>query len=292
MLRNFRQNEDQEEKLIVVSAREDGFVDGFWPEKDEMSQAYARRATGDWLWQVDSDEFYRSGDIRKILDMLGSNPEISSVSFPFYEFWGGFNYLADGPWFRYEFKQVPRIFRWRPSYRYVSHRPPTVLDRDGYLLAGRQVNGDELAQQNIFMYHYSYVLPKQAKLKVGYYSNVSWTDAFQQNQTWLEEEYWGLKHPMFLGDRDSTGFQWLRRFHGKHPEGIEQLRQDLNAGQIKEPLRPTEDIERLLTSPVYSIEKNLASLFLFFYWPIRVVWKKLRSKILAVLRPILGAKVL
>ena len=46
--------------------------DGFWPKKDELgrdrtpqSRAYAERATGDYLWQVDVDEFYRDDDIRR-----------------------------------------------------------------------------------------------------------------------------------------------------------------------------------------------------------------------------------
>ena len=43
----------------MVTAEECGHENGFWPgEKDEQSRAYAARATGDYLWQVDVDEFY------------------------------------------------------------------------------------------------------------------------------------------------------------------------------------------------------------------------------------------
>ena len=56
---------EPEDELVIVTAEDDGHPNGFWPgEKDEQSRAYAKRATGDYLWQVDIDEFYH---IRKIL---------------------------------------------------------------------------------------------------------------------------------------------------------------------------------------------------------------------------------
>jgi hypothetical protein len=60
ILRRFKAEEDPEDKIIIVTAEDEGHPNGFWPgEKDEQSQAYAKRATGDWLWQVDIDEFYQ-----------------------------------------------------------------------------------------------------------------------------------------------------------------------------------------------------------------------------------------
>ena len=43
-LYRFQAEEDPEQKIEIVTK------DGFWSEKDEMSQAYAVRATGDYLW--------------------------------------------------------------------------------------------------------------------------------------------------------------------------------------------------------------------------------------------------
>ncbi len=79
--------------------------DGFWPKKDELgrdrtpqSRAYAELATGDYLWQVDIDEFYRDTDTRAVLDMLAEDPSITAVSFPEIAFWGDIRYVAmDGP---------------------------------------------------------------------------------------------------------------------------------------------------------------------------------------------------
>ena len=67
---------------MIVCAEDEGHPDGFWPgEKDEMSQAYAKRASGYWLWQVDVDEFYLPDDTERVVSMLHSQPQISQVPF-------------------------------------------------------------------------------------------------------------------------------------------------------------------------------------------------------------------
>src|SRR3972149_5144723 len=66
VLRRVQREEDPEKKVLVVTAEEEGRGNGFWAEKDEMSQAYAKRATGNYIWQVDSDEFYLPGDMETV----------------------------------------------------------------------------------------------------------------------------------------------------------------------------------------------------------------------------------
>lgn len=129
------------------------------------------------------------------------------------------------------------------------------------------------------MRHYSYVLPKQAKQKVGYYSNVTWTDAFRGNDAWYRESYVDLKRPMFLSERGVPFLQWLERFRGQHPSEILALQRDLKDGKVNEELRSTSDIERLLESKVYDAEKFIAKFILALYWPLRTVWKKVRGAI-------------
>src|SRR3546814_12516086 len=47
VLRRFKQEEDPEDKVVIVTAEDEGHPDGFWPgEKDEQSRAYPKRATG------------------------------------------------------------------------------------------------------------------------------------------------------------------------------------------------------------------------------------------------------
>jgi hypothetical protein len=267
MLKRFQEHEDPEDKLFIVSAQDEGYTDGFWPEKKEMSQAYARRATGDWLWQVDSDEFYRIKDLQAIIERLITDPNLTTVSFPYYEFFGGFDYLITGKWHLAEHTRFHRLFRWGRGYHYASHRPPTVLDEVGRDLRslGWEPN-PESEGRPIHLYHYSYVLPKQAKQKVGYYANVDWTDQFRANQRWLEERYFGLKQPLFLGEKSWPILQWLERFTGKHPQPIDELRTSIEGGAVRVDLRPVEDIEHLLRSPYYRLATCMLRLVMPIYW--------------------------
>jgi hypothetical protein len=281
MLNEFKRRRDPDKKLQVVSALEEGYVDGVWPEKDEMSRAYAKRITGDWLWQVDSDEIYRTGDIQAVCDLLEANPSISTISFPYYEFFGGFHSVITGSWHLYEQTLCHRVFRWEPGFTYTSHRPPTVIDAEGNDLRSKGwVSSPKNGEASIFLFHYSYVFPKQAQQKVGYYSNVSWTSAFRQNERWMKESYQLLRRPMFLGEKGWPNLQWLEPFRGKHPEVVEELLSDLTKGKVKETLRGEIDIQRLLASPIYTMQKIAARILLAFYQPVRAAWKTLRAQII------------
>ena len=278
MLQKFQQEEDPAGKLVLVSAKDDGYTDGFWPEKDEMSQAYARRASGDWLWQVDADEFYRPEDMQAVTQLLQQRPEITAISFPYREFWGGFDYFLGGQWHDYEHPAFHRLFRWKPGYHYATHRPPTVLDdKDKDLRNQVWLNHKEMRARGVWLFHYSYVLPKQAEQKVGYYSLVGWTEAFRGNARWLADKYYGLKDPLFLGERGRKVVQWLQRYRGSHPDAIRQFRADLAAGRLGEAVRETGDIERLLDSRIYRIARLAARLYLFAIWQpwrwLKLLWR-------------------
>lgn len=253
VLERFAREKDPDGKLTVVTAEDDGEPNGFWSEKDEMSQAFARRATGDWLWQVDVDEFYREEDVRRILSMIEEDPTISGFGFPFIQFWGGFESVEEGLLFRYVLPGVNRVFKWGDGFAYHAHRPSTVVDDKGRNLCDLNwVSWKRMKREGIYLYHYSYVFPHQARQKVGYYTHVEWTDEFRGNDRWLRDSYFGLKHPYFIGETPGSP-EWLRRYDGPHPGAIVQLRDDLAAGRLTEGIRPTEDIERLLASRRYAV---------------------------------------
>ncbi|MDY6836615.1 MAG: methyltransferase domain-containing protein [Thermodesulfobacteriota bacterium] len=285
----FKEKEDPDNKLVIVTAENEGRRDGFWSEKDEMSQAYARRATGDWLWQVDYDEFYLENDMVIVLEMLQSDPGITAVSFPYKQFWGGFDYLETGQWFIYDHPCFHRLFRWSPGYQYVKHRPPTVVDERGRdLRTLKWVSHKQMREMGIYLYHYSYVLPKQARQKVGYYTHVTWSDHYRDNERWLKEGYYGLTDPYFIGEGGRRMPQWLERYRGPHPAEIVKMREDLHTGQAKEPLRPLEDIEKLLSSPRYALGRWVLRAYLFVLWNARQVARRLRRFLAPLLHPVSG----
>jgi len=266
MLKRFKAENDPDNKLLLVFGEDDGKPDGFWSEKDEMSQAYARKATGDWLWQVDYDEFYLESNMRTMLEMLASDPDITAVSFPYRQFWGGFDYVETGQWFKYEHPCFHRLFRWGPGYRYVKHRPPTVVDEKGRdLRTQKWITHRQMRRAGIYLYHYSYVLPKQAREKVGYYRGVTWSDEFQDIEQWLNERYLELGDPYHVGE-GMDYLTWLERYQGPHPGQILKMKGDIANGHLVVSQRPTEDIESSLVSPSYVLGTFLLRGFLFLKW--------------------------
>ncbi len=254
-LRDFKAHEDPEGKLILVMAEDEGHPDGFWPgEKHEMSQAYAKRATGDYLWQVDVDEFYKPEDMHSILAMLRENPTVTAVSFKMLTFWGGFDYLTDGWYLRRGAHIYHRLFKWGANYCYVTHRPPTVHDAEGRNLREiRWLDGDVLAQRGIYLYHYSLLFPKQVREKCAYYQQADWARRAEAEH-WAQETFLCLRRPFRVHNVYDYP-SWLERFRGTHPPQIEALQQDITSGRISVEMRPTEDMEHLLHSPLYAIGK-------------------------------------
>ncbi|GAB4446620.1 MAG: glycosyltransferase family A protein [Anaerolineae bacterium] len=262
-LRRFKETEDPDDKLQIVTR------DGFWSEKDEQSQAYAARATGDLLWQVDVDEFYQPGDMRAVLERLAQRPAITMVSFKTLTFWGGFDYITDGWYLRRGSGVFRRLFRWGAGYRYDTHRPPTVLDpqgRDLYMV--RRLDGDSLARrEGIYLYHYSLVFPKQVAEKSAYYRHMNWVHS-RGAAAWAEAGYARLARPYHVHNVYRYP-SWLERYEGEHPPAIRQLRADIAAGAVAVALRPVDDIERLLRSRRYALGravlKPLAPLYRLAY---------------------------
>jgi hypothetical protein len=250
-IKRFAAEEDPEKKVIIVTAEDEGHPNGFWPgEKDEMSRAYAKRAIGNYLWQVDNDEFYRPEDLKQVFAMLVETPDISALTFKMITFWGGFDYITDGWYLRRGAAYYNRLFRWGPGYRYTTHRPPTVVDEQGKdTRAGHWIKGKELAQRGIFLYHYSLVFPKQVAEKCAYYSDADWARKTRAER-WADEVFLGLRDPFHVHNVYDYP-SWLERFTGTHPPEIEALRRDIASGKVAIEVRRHDDVERLLKSPSY-----------------------------------------
>ena len=249
-LRAFKAQEDPEDKLIIVTR------DGFWSEKDEMSQAYAERATGDYLWQVDVDEFYQPRDMEQICALLIEQPDITAVSFESVFFWAAPEYRVDSWYLRRGESEFHRLFKWGEGYRYVTHRPPTVVDARGRDLRQlRWIRANDLLARGIHLYHYALLLPKQVREKCEYYSRAEWARR-QLALEWADEAYFALRRPYHAHNvYEYPGC--LYRFRGAHPPQVVAMWRDLSDSQSPYDLRPRDDLEALLNSRRYQLGRAL-----------------------------------
>ena len=239
-LYEFKEKEDPEDKVKIIIKK------AFWEEKDEQSQAYAEVATGDYLWQVDIDEFYKHKDIEKVKNLLREHPEIDVISFRQITFWGWFDYWCDSIFLRDVFTDVTRIFKWKRNFRYITHRPPTVIDQNGIDLRKKEwISARDTAKLRIYMYHYSLLFPKQVREKCSYYSKPG-GGFMNKADEWTERCYFEINKPFKVHNVYSYP-SWLMRYKGHHPEQINQMHSDILSGKLKIQNRGTEDIEKLLS---------------------------------------------
>jgi hypothetical protein len=259
----FIHDEDTEKKVKLITK------DGFWEEKNEMSQAYSSIASGNYLWQVDIDEFYLEEDIEKVVSILKQDSSITAISFKTLPFWGGIKYIEEGP----ILGDFHRLFKFGSGYKYINHRPPTVVDSQERNL--RNINWLDGAimqsKYNIYLYHYYLVFPLQAKAKADYYSNT-----FKKNYiAWLNNNYLNLKNPFHVGDNFES-ISWLKRYSGKHPRQILEMMDAIKDKVIDIKERDNSDVERILKSPTYII----STCFLRFYFKFIIKCKRLVKKTL------------
>jgi hypothetical protein len=259
-LYRFKKEEDNDNKLTIVTK------DGFWPKKDELgndrthqSRAYAERATGDYLWQVDIDEFYKESDMIEIIGMLKKNPSIATISFKQKSFWGEISYISDAYPLRRNKGGWHRIFKWDLNYKYLTHEPPTVLDGNGINLRTKfWIKGEAMARKNIFMYHYSLLFPWQVEQKVKVYRDEK-PESCSDLTKWAEENFFNIKNP-FRIHNIYTLPSWLERYKGTHPEQVKLMMKDIKEGVLRARLRRTDDIEALLNSDLYMLKRFLVKI--------------------------------
>jgi len=257
VLREFKEKEDPENKVQIITK------EGFWKKTDELgrhrteqSRAYAERATGDYLWQIDIDEFYRENDIKKIINLLIDRPNISQISFNQKSFWGGINYISDGFPLMKNHGGWHRIFKWNKSYKYTTHEPPTVIDENGIDLRNKQwLKGEELEKMGIYMYHYSLLFPQQVDQKVRLY-NEEKPESCSGIVQWAENNYFKLSNPFRVHNLYKSP-SWLDYFDGEHPVQIYNMMDDIRNNKINTKLRNNEDVERLLKTFSYKLLRPL-----------------------------------
>lgn len=200
---------------------------GFWSEKDDMANAYMEVCTGDYIWQVDVDEFYKTQDIEKVRDMLVADRSITQVNFRTIGFWRSFRARIMGASFVFGADEFIRLFVFKPGFRYVTHRPPTLSDETGRpFLHTKVVSASEMEQAGIVQYHYSYVFPDGVKSKSHYYSQMGWGNGCEDGLRWAEHSWATLDDPLRIHLIDFPP-SWIEPFNGEHPAVIIKMIQDI-----------------------------------------------------------------
>lgn len=212
---------DPENKIKLIQR------DGFWSEKDDMCNAYMGACTGDYIWQVDVDEFYKPEDIEQVRTILVSDPEISQVNFRSVCFWRSFKARIMGASFIFGADEFIRIFRYRPGYSYITHRPPTLANEiHRPFIHKRIVTAQEMEQQGIVQYHYSYIFPDGVKSKTQYYLKMGWGEGHKDGLKWFKKSWSKLSDPLRIHLNDSPP-SWIEPFNQEHPDSVKKMINDI-----------------------------------------------------------------
>jgi len=185
--------------------------EGYWDGKLEMCNAYAKEATGDYVWQLDSDEFYKKSDMEKIIRYLENNQETESVHFYANHFWGDWRHCCDEISGTKWANQIPwmRIFKNSAGSSWQSHAPPIYQNSAGNSMNRIVWGRDSTLSFGIKMYHYGYVVRSQASFKQRYYNNSTLVNLWDR---WQEDS----SIPLVNGDKSTP-------FVGTHPDIIYKL---------------------------------------------------------------------
>ena len=160
---------------------------GFWDGKLEMCNACAREATGDYIWQLDSDEFYHRSDMQRVVDYLSDFPHTEAVHFYANHFWGDFDHCLDESDVHWS-NEIPwmRVFKNDLGSSWVSHAPPIYQNAEGKPMTTDILDRNRTLSMGIKLYHYGYVVRSQPEFKEKYYADntlIKQWDAWQKNKT-------------------------------------------------------------------------------------------------------------
>ena len=216
---NIIKNFPDPENKIKVCASPD-----FYNEKLEQCNAWLDLVPKDtdYVWEIDTDEFYKDDDICLMKNMLSVH-KYTYVEFQVFNFFKNMDYIGTGgDGWGYD-TPFPRIFKYYPNCKWSNHRPPTILDENG--VDYRQLFPLTGNNNPVKMYHYSYVTEKQVEEKIKYYTKAFGRDYYNewylpyykqwtpQNRIKLEKTY--SAHP-------SRPHGITKRFTQEHPAIINE----------------------------------------------------------------------
>ncbi len=169
-------------------------------------------AKGDWLIHIQADELIHEDDTDKLLNYIkkhNENPKIEGLLFPYYHFWGDYNYIRKT---RRTHNFEIRAFRndlgirsYKDSQGFRKYSSKDAYENNE---TGEKI---KVAKIDIPIYHYSYVRnPKYMKKKSNYFHR------FWHNDKWIKEN---TEDQIF----DYNEVDKLSEFKGKHPKLMEEI---------------------------------------------------------------------
>ena len=206
-------------------------VHGQFSEKDEQCKAYIEFVNDDidYIWNLDSDEVYKTEDLEKMIKFL-KEEQPTSVGVRSCSFYGGFDDYLTG----FELKQdnFLRVFKYVKGCTWLTHRPPTIKYPPNTNTIRKHVDSDFLYNSlGVQMYHYSYVFPDQVYKKVSYYKDSV------SKQNCIDDYFERVYLPWMGGDKERVekefkgvhefkphvrGDCFTKEFKGSHPESIQR----------------------------------------------------------------------
>jgi len=242
---------DPERKIKLIAR------DGFYEDRLGMCNVLLEHATGDIVWQVDTDEFYAPGTHAYVRKLFESDAELDRVSFHFYDFFASPEYFIRG----YEtagLADVNRVHRFRAGDRWHSQRPPLLATDDGRLKPVRKhVGGAELQREGHAMLHATLFFEKQILEKYKYYASM-W-GSISKPSDWMLDVWRELSNKFNVACMESCVTYLCRTPSLDFPEPLLRMVKDIKSGsEGRFMLRRTDDIETFLGSDVYPVYAGIA----------------------------------
>ncbi len=251
-LYQFKREEDPRGIVKIITKN------GLWGGLTEQCQAWTEKATGDYIWAIDIDEFYKPEDIKRIIDLLIADPLITMMSFKLIQFCFGFAYVLHSgrDFIPHGIMECRRIFKFGKGYKYTEHEPPTVINANGVdIKTIKYLNNEKTSQMGIYIYHYTAIFRRQVENKARAYALRGWKDkskfALQFLKNWLT-----LENPFHIGWQYKY-HTWIEKFEDTHPPEIIRLMGELKTNKIRIEMRDNSDIEKLLSSWRYVFKSIL-----------------------------------
>jgi len=217
---------DPENKIKVIH--------GQFNEKDDQCRSYMEYINDDidYVWNLDSDEVYKTEDLIKMVKFL-KEEQPTSVGIRSCSFYGGFDHYLTG--FELNKDNFLRIFKYEKGSTWLTHRPPTILYPKNYNIIKKHIDSETLYDKTgVQMYHYSYVFPTQVYTKIGYYKDsvskenciddyfniiyLPWVKGSYENKKEIENRFMGVHEfkPHVRGEC------YTDKFLLEHPESIQK----------------------------------------------------------------------